>query len=217
MNAMEAISEALDENGIDDSIKQRAQTVVWPIVQRAELGHFTASGTIKLRSDDVTESIRLATGCAADSIQVVASANPFDDGPDAPFRYGPDMIFNGSLAIRLWDEHWKTLNPQIIARVGHGSRDAFEDRLKSVLRAGIAKPLGFAHYDELSYVPTNPAGESLLTVLYYYLAYACVGDLANMARLEPLLRLMTKVIPIARLKATPDRWMVALLPFKRAE
>lgn len=207
------LAELLRQNGTPEEITDRVRLAVLPYLKRAASGSLEVPGQVAPESSAVAESITSATDCAVSETRFIAAPDPFahDLSAEAAFRYGPELNFNDSLAIRLWRAHWQRLGRQVSARFGYWGKDPYDDAIKSFLRRNIGEPVGFRFHDGFSYVPTNPAGESLLTTLFYYLAYAGIGDLAALAELEPLVRQMARAIPIGRLTEDRQIWVVALL------
>ncbi len=173
---------------------------------------------------DLTAAIALATGKQVEGVRLLELTKRHDaehvEKPtifdDRVFRYDQNLPFGNSLCVFLWESSWQTLRAQLTEIVGFDNVGRFEDELKALLRQEVGEPLKLRFYDQQSFVPTSPSGESILTALYYYLAFTVVGDLERMRRLEPLIRCLGRAIPIAELADYPGRWVAARVPERAA-
>ncbi len=208
------LAETLRRHDVPGDLIERLLRLVEPVLQRAATGSLNAAdATPPPDTQAIAAAIAAATGCTVKAVRLQLAPKPFADftEPDAPFVYGPELNFNDSLAVRLWLAHRQRLGRQTEERYGWFGRGPYADSIGLFLRRAIGEPCGFRFHDGFSCIPTNPAGESVCSALYWCIAYAGIGDLAAVAELEPLVGLLTSAVPIARLTADRGTWIVAQL------
>lgn len=180
--------------------------LVWPLLQKARLGRYERSGETRFDLETFAVPVERATGLRLAKTRLVMQKDVFE-AKRGETRYGDLVDFNDSLAIALYNAHWRRLRALYDARYGPGHHDAFHDGLWAAIRRDVAQPLRFQFWDDPDVMPISSAGESLATTLFYALAFAAQGDGEAVERLSGLVKLATKAIPIGAVKKEPGTWL----------
>lgn len=200
-----SLGDFMGANAADRSTAELGMRLIWPVLQKARLGRYQRSGEVRFDAETFSGPIERAVGKRPARARLVTQKNVFE-ARAGETRYGDLVEFNDSLAIALYNAHWKRLRSLYDARYGP-DRNAFHDGLWASIRRDVAQPLGFQFWDDPDVMPLSSAGESLATTLFYALAFAAQGDGASVERLGELLKLMTKAIPIGAVKKEPGTWL----------
>lgn len=202
-----SLGDFIGANAVDRETAELGMRLAWPILQKARLGRFERSGDVHFDASVFGGPIERATGLAVGRTRMIMQREVFEPKRGETF-YGDLVEFNDSLAVALMNAHWQRLKEKLEARYGHDKYWPFHDGLWTCIRRDVAQPLKFQFWDDPDVMPISSAGESLATGLYYLLSSAAQGDRETVERMSGLIKLMTKALPIGRIKKEPGTWLL---------
>jgi hypothetical protein len=197
------------EQAADAAIVSTALPAVWPIVRKARLGRFDLAGVTRFDANELRRAIAAAIRQPVRSVMLLSTPDPFL--VTTPW-YDDDVPFEKSLTVRL-NETWSAE-----VKAGYESHflepgwPLFREELRTRLRTVIGEPLGLTFYEEFSGVPESNVGESLLSTLFHYLAATVAGNRKAVEALLPLVRSLTKSIPVGEIVRQDGIWLSAMVP-----
>ena len=207
MNPTTSLGDLVGSRAVNGAVAELGMRFAWPILERARQGLYKRPGTVTFDVTAFQKAVLDATGRRVRSVRTRYQKNVFDVS-DPEIRYGALVHFNDSLAIALYNANWeKTLKPQMISTYGRDKYDNVRDELWACIRREVCEPLGFQFWDDPEAMPISSSGESVATSLHYLLSAAMVGDEETVRRLDGIIRLLTKWIPIGEMKNEPGTWL----------
>jgi hypothetical protein len=191
---------------VDPAVAERGLRMVWPILEKAELLNYERPRGARFDPSDFKEAVFNATGKRVLDVQTLYQRNVFDCS-DPAIRYGGQVTYNDSLAIALYNANWQRIKERLIATYGYEDYNDVHDGLWERIKEEVAQPLGFQYWDNPFDGAISTGGESLFTAMRYVLLSAMVGDEETIKRLDGMLRLVAKWIPIGEIGGKPGRWL----------
>jgi hypothetical protein len=202
-----AVERFLTDAGFAGGGDEATRSLLVPFFDIAETGRYALAPSSALEQARIAEAVSRAGGVPVDAVTTLSC----DDLSRAPWGSRRRIAREHGAVLRdgLWLRIWAVAGPPFDVTVGgwEGHRDlsaAFHAGLGQALRTAFFRRIEPALGYDLCLHGWNTVEEGLT----YWLGFSRAGDIANAARLAPLVGLLPYAVPLSAKAGFPGAWTV---------
>lgn len=156
-----------------------------------------------LNPTEIQQTIEMATGLKAEKIVFIALIKPASTRPQDKEAYDVETL-SATLISRFKEQLIKALQGDKETCLALFTLAGQVGKFREVFRPVVKGVLGSASLN----ISSDDVEDNLLTVLFYYLAFALLNEWEFVDQLRPLLRLLPAAIPLGERKDGSNTWIV---------
>ncbi len=202
-----AVERFLTDIGFAGSGDEATRSLLVPFFDIAETGRYALAPSSVLEYARIAEAVSRAGGVPVDAITALSCDNLLRVPTGSRRRVAHDhgVVLRDGLWLRIWAVAGSSFDAAVGGWEGHRDLSAaFHASLGQALRTAFFRRIEPALGYDLCLHGWNTVEEGLT----YWLGFSRTGDIANAARLSPLIGFLPYAVPLSAKAGFPGTWTV---------
>lgn len=202
-----AVERFLTGAGFAEGGDEATRSLLVPFFDIAETGNYSLAPTSALERSRVIEAVSRAGGVPVDAVTTLSLDELMRQPQGSRRRVAAEhgAVLRDGLWLRIWAVFGSSFEEAVGGWDGHRDLSAaFHDDLGAALRTAFFRRMEPAMGRDLCLHGWNTVEEGLT----YWLGFVRAEDVANAARLAPLVALLPYAVPFCGRPGAPGNWVV---------